>query len=101
VNFEATIIVKNLIALAVIWAVLLTYPPLGYIPVAACAVLGLAARWEYEATTHFINFAVGMVLWTLAVVWPMFIAWLMTAMITLNVAIVLWISRPSPMATRS
>jgi len=101
VNFEATIIVKNLIALAVIWAVLLTYPPLGYIPVAACAVLGLAARWEYEATTHFINFAVGMVLWTLAVVWPMFTAWLMTTVITINVVIALWLFRSPPMATRS
>ena len=99
-SFELKLILQNLLALAIIWAVLLTEPLLGY---AFIALAAIAAWRQYDpmiAEQYWISAAVGLLLWTFAAAFPIATGYVMTAMITLNVAILIWLRRPAPMATR-
>ena len=48
-NFELKLILQNLLALAIIWAVLLTQPLLGYAFIAAAAVYA----WTHRRRSRF------------------------------------------------
>lgn len=100
-NFNRMLI-GNAIVLAILWAILLTYPALGFVAVFACFVLGMLETRKDDAIDHFISAAVGTVIWSFAIVWPITFAVIFTVIILGNIALIVWLTWPSkPMATRS
>ena len=99
-SFNARLILQNLLALTLIWAVLLTQPLLGYAFIALAAVYAWNHHDPAVAEAHWIGVGVGLLLWSFAAAFPIATGYVMTAMVTLNVAVLIWLRRPVPMATR-